>query len=476
MSTAAPKPKAPAPVLQEIYVALNVGLEPVPVGVICFDVAKNFCAFKYLPTYSGPPLDPINLNYTIPIEPGRPSSAERIRPSERTFIIDTMISKGLLHQVFVDAMPGGWGMKVLEAEYPELKKMVLVEQLKWMGSRTVGAISFIQTKFANETPVKGIHELRDVRNRCAKFLEELKAIGLEDVRNPAVASHGGAMPKASYEDGEGRHWIAKFDRPGDPTQATILEYLASSMARRCKINVPQTDLQSTPEGFPIFLSERYDRVARLRTHKISMLTLTGQTDIARGDYRDMFDILDKVCDPSELGTQKRELMRRMMVNIGLNVTDDHLRNHEMVLDAKTGYWALSPAYDLIPTPDAAPHQCSVFGAPRATLDSTANRDLFIKVANDSGIPASEVIAMADEVRATLAKDWPAMVYGSGMTSTAKQYAIACREKGCALKADTVVMADGLDDVIAAPVKTEPKAAAPASPLSEMPGGRPRPGR
>lgn len=457
--------------LQEIYVAINVGTAPKPVGVIRFDPKKNFCAFTYLPNYDGPPLDPINLDYRTPIVPGRPSSAERIRPNERTFIVDTLVSKGLLHQVFVDALPGSWGMRVLEAEYPELKKMMLVEQLKWMGSRTVGAISFIQKDYASENPIKGLKDLREVRNKCAQFIEELKAIGLNDIRNPAVASHGGAMPKASYEDVSGRHWLAKFDRPGDATQATILEYLASSIAQSCQVRVPNTRLQTTPEGNPILLSERYDRMARLRTHKISMLTLTGQTDISRGDYRDMFDILTKVCDPSDLQSQKTELMRRMMVNIGLNVTDDHLRNHEMILDAKTGYWRLSPAYDLLPTPDAAPHQCSVFGAARTSLDPATNRELLTKIALETGFKVSEVMEMADEIRKTLAKEWPAMVYGSDMTSVAKQHAVSCMERGCAIKAETMISDLHEDDV-----RLEEKSQAPttpASPLGEMPGARPR---
>lgn len=457
--------------IQEIYVALNIAAQPIPVGVIRFDAKKNFCAFTYVPNYDGPPLDPINLDYRTKIHPGRPSSAERIRPNERTFIVDTLVSKGLLHQVFVDALPGGWGMRVLEAEYPELKKMMLVEQLQWMGSRTVGAISFIQKGYAKESPVKGLKDLREVRNKCAQFIEELKAIGLDDVRNPAVASHGGAMPKASYEDATGMHWIAKFDRPGDATQATILEHLASTIARKCQVQVPVTRLQSTPEGDPIMLSQRYDRSGKVRTHKISMMTLTGQTDISRGDYRDMFDILTKVCDPQELPAQKAELMRRMLVNVGLNVTDDHLRNHEMVLDPKTGYWRLSPAYDLLPTPDAAPHQCSVFGVARASLDPATNRELLTKIAHETGFKVSEVMELADEIRKTLAKEWPAMVYGSGMSSVAKQHAVSCMERGCAIKAETVISELHEDDV-RMDVKA-PAPAAPSTPLGEMPGARPR---
>lgn len=43
------------------------------------------------------------------------------------------------------------------------------------------------------------------------------------------------------------------------------------------------------------------------------------------------------------------LWRRIVFNIMINNTDDHLRNHGFLYEQKKG-WALSPAYDLNPTP------------------------------------------------------------------------------------------------------------------------------
>lgn len=421
--------------LKEIYVALNIDGVATPVGVIRFNRERRIGAFTYKNDYKGPPLDPINLNYKTPMPTEASTELQRLRPNERTFVADPMVSRGLLHQVFVDSMTGAWGQKVLFAEYPELKGMVEAEQLEWMGSRTTGALSFFSRRAADEVPLKGFNELWTVRHKALMFLEKLQAMGLEQARNPAVASHGGAMPKASFEDADGRHWIAKFDRPGDASQLTHLEHLASQMAERCGVSVPKTMVLKSPEGGPVFLSERYDRQKESRTHRISMMTLCNKTDISRGDYAEMFAVLKQVVDPAEWPQQREEMLRRLMVNVGLNVTDDHLRNHELLLDTKTGYWRLAPAYDLVPVPDSGPHQCSVFGQARANLDvsSPEGMELWVKVAKALEMPPARVLEMADTIRDTIAREWPALVFSSEMSSVAQKAAVDSAERGCALQ-------------------------------------------
>jgi len=48
----------------------------------------------------------------------------------------------------------------------------------------------------------------------------------------------------------------------------------------------------------------------------------------------------------------RQLWTRIVFNMLVSNTDDHLRNHAFLLDPKRG-WVLSPAFDMNPMPDGA---------------------------------------------------------------------------------------------------------------------------
>jgi len=56
----------------------------------------------------------------------------------------------------------------------------------------------------------------------------------------------------------------------------------------------------------------------------------------------------------------RELFRRVAVSVGLNNTDDHLRNHGFLHGR--GGWSLSPAFDVNPNPNPEMRQTAIAGA------------------------------------------------------------------------------------------------------------------
>ena len=86
------------------------------------------------------------------------------------------------------------------------------------------------------------------------------------------------------------------------------------------------------------------------------------------------------------------LFRRIVFNILISNTDDHLRNHGFVFDSPGG-WQLAPAYDLNPVPlDVKPRGLSTeidIG------DATASLDLLLLTAKRhlrrSGIFSTEVL-------------------------------------------------------------------------------------
>jgi hypothetical protein len=412
--------------MRQIYVAMDFAGKTLPVGVIRFDLKQNWGSFTYLPTYAGPPLDPVNLDYRKPVDP-----KDRMRKSERVFFVDPTANPGLMHQVFVDAMPGQWGMAVLQAEYPEIRQMKDVERLHWMGARTAGALSFFVQSRAKENVVHGLDQLEVVRAKCAEFLAKLQKMGLEGIRNPAVASHGGVMPKAAYEDGSGRHWIAKFDRPGEGTQYSVLEHLTCRMAERCGINTPETKAIADGMGGHMFLTERFDRSASDRSHKASFLTLTKAREAGSGDYRDLFRVLKEVSDPAMWPAQRDELLRRMAFNVGMNVTDDHLRNHETRL-LPSGTWELSPAFDLVPVSGPSPHQCALFGKPRADINlaNPKTREFWMGVAAELGATPEHVLGVVGKVAETIQRDWPELVKSGDLNRFNQMNALMATEVGC----------------------------------------------
>jgi serine/threonine-protein kinase HipA len=91
---------------------------------------------------------------------------------------------------------------------------------------------------------------------------------------------------------------------------------------------------------------------------------------------------------------KRELWRRMVFNILISNTDDHLRNHGFLYAGPAG-WRLAPAYDLNPVPvDIKPR----FLATSITLDDdTASLDRAMEVAPYFELDSAQAEAIVGDV-------------------------------------------------------------------------------
>ena len=77
------------------------------------------------------------------------------------------------------------------------------------------------------------------------------------------------------------------------------------------------------------------------------MTLLGRSDGESGaSYLDLAGFL--IQHGSNVEKDLEELWRRIVFNIAVKNTDDHLRNHGFILE-QTG-WALSPAFDINPNP------------------------------------------------------------------------------------------------------------------------------
>lgn len=162
-------------------------------------------------------------------------------------------------------------------------------------------------------------------------------------------SLGGARPKASVVDKDGRLTVAKFPSRKDDYDVALWEHFCHTMGRKAALNVAETRT-IIGEEYNILLSKRFDRNSDgKRIHFASALTLLGLTD---GDnasngygYIDIIDFI--IQHGSNVEQNLEELYRRVAFYIIVGNSDDHFRNHGFLLTRKG--WELSPAYDINPT-------------------------------------------------------------------------------------------------------------------------------
>jgi len=126
--------------------------------------------------------------------------------------------------------------------------------------------------------------------------------------------------------------------------------VAHSLARKSGIQVPDARaLHYAESAFTTFLVERFDRTARgRRIAFVSAMTLTQRKDGEAGaSYLELVDLLQS--RGADTLADCEQLFRRVLLNIRIHNTDDHLRNHGFFLDAQG--IRLSPAYDINPSVD-----------------------------------------------------------------------------------------------------------------------------
>jgi serine/threonine-protein kinase HipA len=169
------------------------------------------------------------------------------------------------------------------------------------------------------------------------------------------SSLGGARPKASVVGPDGDLWIAKFPSRNDRWDMGGWEMVVNELAAKSGIEVSKALAQKYHhKSFHCFLTRRFDREKKgKRIHFASAMTLLGKTDGASAEsgvsYLNIAEFI--VRHGSQSDADLEELWRRIVFNIAVSNSDDHLRNHGFLLTKKG--WKLSPAYDMNPVPDAS---------------------------------------------------------------------------------------------------------------------------
>ena len=214
------------------------------------------------------------------------------------------------------------------------------------------------------------------------------------------SSLGGARPKASVVDREGRLSLAKFPKKDDPYSVAVWEHLALTFAREAGIRTAESALLAI-DGQNVILLERFDRDGAARIPFLSAMSLLDGVDQEARSYLEIAEVIRRFGAVAR--TDLRELWRRMAFNILISNTDDHLRNHGF-LYAGAGGWTLSPAYDLNPVPPLIKPRFLSTAIGENPEDTSASLALALEVAEYFDMEDEEARAVAHEV-ASVTRQW-----------------------------------------------------------------------
>lgn len=227
------------------------------------------------------------------------------------------------------------------------------------------------------------------------------------------SSLGGARPKATVVDTKDQLWIAKFPSKNDENDTGAWEIVAHDLAALCGLNVPEAKLEKFSPLGSTFLIKRFDRLGSKRVHFASAMTLLVKKDGASA--ADGSSYLNIAAFIKSYGAQPKkdliELWKRIVFNMAVTNTDDHLRNHAFILTDKG--WILSPLYDVNPVPYGDELSLNV-----DEDDNSISIDLAVQTAVKFGISKSDAEAVAEDILQIVRDNWE---------RTAARYALTRRQ-------------------------------------------------
>ncbi|NDZ15680.1 type II toxin-antitoxin system HipA family toxin [Variovorax sp. WS11] len=252
---------------------------------------------------------------------------------------------GALPLTLRDALPDSWGRKVLEMQHGPLQDL---DALLLTNEDRVGAMVFSESlPIAAELPIDSypaIDALAEASRRIEAGLDVAPAMR----RLLVGGSLGGARPKATFIHA-GRRCIAKFASRGDDHDVEVLEAATLGLAMSCGISTSSFFIQPLAVGHALLL-ERFDRTGPVqsesRFHYLSAAALLDAPyESNQGSYVELAQALRRVSSRPE--QDLNDLFRRLVFNLCVGNTDDHVKNHG-VLHQGHGFWRLAPAFDVVP--------------------------------------------------------------------------------------------------------------------------------
>ena len=340
----------------EIYVHiwLEGCLRPVPCGllIVTDDGRYSSSVFGYGRSY-------LERSNAIPLDPKFLPLTDQRFETKPDFDLFSAIR---------DAAPDGWGRHVLARLYGRME-LTEAEYLCFsdpedrfgalgMGIQpgTIGGFgSPADEKNDGHLKIRRDHDFLDIMKAVETFIEKDDFSKNPELRQYFIrgSSVGGARPKLAVRI-KNEWWLAKFSRKDDLTPIPQIEYATMKLAKMIGLEVPEIHLVHLG-AHAVYLIKRFDRMrvgkGFSRFHAISALTAIGahERDYGRWGYEDIHNFMRQYA--GHFTKDALELYRRMIFNIIVSNTDDHLRNHAFLY--RNGAFHLSPLYDVCPNVQGA---------------------------------------------------------------------------------------------------------------------------
>ncbi len=390
--------------INEIYVYENWKSDiPSLIGVLYADGGrgKQVVSFEYENEWLNDLTNNVSLDPDLRMYKGR-----QYTPTDK-----------LMFGVFEDSCPDRWGRLLMKrreaiiAKKEERKPKTLTEVDFLIGvydETRMGGLRFSAVKggsFLSDDkelatpPWTTLRKLESASLAFEKNDDGMEEKWLKQLVAPG-SSLGGARPKASVLAPDGSLWIAKFPSKNDEINVGAWEMVVHDLAFMCNLNVPKAKLENFSKAGSTFLTKRFDREGSRRIHFASAMTLLGKTDGANAAEGLGYLEIASIIKANSASPQKDlfELWRRIVFNMAVSNTDDHLRNHGFIM-VKDG-WSLSPLYDVNP---------NIYGDTLSlNVDSDNNLidfNLALSVAKKYGLSDARALEELKEIKNVVESNW-----------------------------------------------------------------------
>jgi serine/threonine-protein kinase HipA len=293
-----------------------------------------------------------------------------------------------------DARPDRWGERVIRF-IDKPKRLSVLEYLFFAGDDRFGALGvsispkeYLPRRLGALPVLADADEIQELIRKVQN--NEAVPQAQERLISPG-ATMGGARPKALVNIGSDQ-WVIKF-ADGDPADTPLIEHAAMTLAQKASIRVAETRPVRLIHGHAVAI-KRFDRARDRRLHTLSARVALQAAAEGFG-YPELAQLLRRkgVVDGDLYVAHMRELFRRMVFNILIDNTDDHEKNHALLVTDSQQY-ELSPAYDVLPSGQALGFQQMRVGEQEAdaTMHNALSMSRMFSLTKDEAV--NEVRAVA----------------------------------------------------------------------------------
>lgn len=306
---------------------------PVAVGELNLVRSNQGVSLRYFPRW---------LEHGFELSEDLPLIEQEFMPGERNTAVGAVD----------DARPDRWGERVIRF-IDKPARLSLLEYLYFAGDDRFGALgvstSSDQYLPRHLGPLPTLQEADQIHELIRKVQDnEPIPPELRRLVSPG-ATMGGARPKALLNL-SGEQWVIKFS-DGDPADTPLIEHATMTLATKAQIESAPTMAVRLTVGHAVAI-RRFDRGDGTRFHCLSAAVALRAAGEQFG-YPELAQLLRRkgVTQGGRYTHHMRELFRRMVFNILIDNTDDHEKNHALLVTER-GQYGLAPAFDVLPSGQA----------------------------------------------------------------------------------------------------------------------------